>query len=100
MSQSQMDSQAEVPPADTSAHQEPRQKAVLRVVRGNPDEAQLAALLAVISARSAAAAHLAARELDALGRSRVRSEWGHPARMRRESFRVGTDQWRKSAWAR
>lgn len=67
----------------------------LRVVRGDPSPHELAALIAVVSARNAAAAAVPR------GRSRsVRSEWGHPARAHLQRPRVGPDQWRRSAWAR
>jgi hypothetical protein len=68
-------------------------KPVLRVVRGDLTEEELAALVAVVAARNAAAASAAAR-----AKRRPRSEWGHPARMARRPHRVGPDQWRRSAW--
>jgi hypothetical protein len=67
---------------------------VLRVVKGDLTPEELAALVAVIAARNAAAANTAARVA-----KRPRSEWGHPARMVRRSHRIGPDQWRRSAWA-
>jgi hypothetical protein len=69
-------------------------KPVLRVVKGDLTEEELAALLAVVAARNAAAANAAARAT-----KRPRSEWGHPARLMRRPLRVGPDQWRRSAWA-
>ncbi|RLV54734.1 acyl-CoA carboxylase subunit epsilon [Aeromicrobium phragmitis] len=68
-------------------------KPVLRVVRGDLTEEELAALVAVVAARNAAAAHAADRRP-----ARVRSEWGHPARQHRTPLRVGLGQWRRSAW--
>jgi hypothetical protein len=68
---------------------------VLRVVRGDLTSEELAALVAVVAARNAAAAHAAA---NASG-PRPRSEWGHPARAVRRPLRVGPDAWRRSAWA-
>ncbi|MFD1858639.1 acyl-CoA carboxylase subunit epsilon [Aeromicrobium camelliae] len=68
-------------------------KPVLRVVRGDLTEEELAALVAVVAARNAAAAHAAAKRP-----APVRSEWGHPARQHRAPLRVGPGQWRRSAW--
>lgn len=65
-------------------------KPVLRVVRGDPTPQELAALIAVVSARNAARRPKVAAQ---------RSEWGHPARAQRTRLRVGPDQWRRSAWA-
>ena len=72
----------------------PAVKPVLRVVKGDLTPEELAALVAVIAARNAAAAHAAARVA-----KRPRSEWGHPARLARRPHRFGPDQWRRSAWA-
>ena len=66
---------------------------VLRVVKGDLTPEELAALVAVIAARNAAAAQAAARVA-----KRPRSEWGHPARLARKPHRFGPDQWRRSAW--
>ena len=71
----------------------PAVKPVLRVVKGDLTPEELAALVAVIAARNAAAAHAASRVA-----KRPRSEWGHPARAARRPLRVGPDQWRRSAW--
>ncbi len=68
-------------------------KPILRVVKGDLTPEELAALVAVVSARNAAAAHAASRVT-----KRPRSEWGHPARAVRRPHRVGPDQWRRSAW--
>jgi sarcosine oxidase gamma subunit len=68
-------------------------KPVLRVVKGDLTPEELAALVAVVAARNAAAAHAAAR-----ARKRPRSEWGHPAHLARKPHRFGPDQWRRSAW--
>ena len=67
---------------------------VLRVVKGDLTPEELAALVAVVAARNAAAAHAAARVT-----KQPRSEWGHPARMARRPHRFGADQWRRSSWA-
>ena len=67
---------------------------MLRVVKGDLTPEELAALVAVVAARNAAAAHAAARVT-----KQPRSEWGHPARMVRRPHRFGADQWRRSSWA-
>ncbi len=66
---------------------------LLRVVKGDPTPEELAALVAVVAARNAAAAQAASGS-----RRAPRSEWGHPARLVRQPLRVGADQWRRSAW--
>jgi len=74
---------------------EPRaQRPVLRVVKGDLTPEELAALVAVVAARNAAAAHAASRS-----KKRPRSEWGHPVRAVRGPHRPGPDAWRRSAWA-
>jgi hypothetical protein len=72
---------------------EPAHQPVLRVVKGDLTPEELAALVAVVAARNAAAAHAAARTGSA-----PRSEWGHPARLVRKPHRVGPDQWRRSTF--
>jgi len=64
-------------------------KPLLRVVKGDPTPEELAALVAVIAARNAAAP---ARK------RRMRSEWGHPAHQMRGSHRRGPDAWHRSAF--
>ena len=66
---------------------------VLRVVKGDLTPEELAALVAVIAARNAAAAQAAARVA-----KRPRSEWGHPVHLARKPHRFGPDQWHRSAW--
>ena len=68
-------------------------KPVLRVVNGDLTPEELAALVAVIAARNAAAAHAASRTKTA-----PRSQWGHPARLARAPHRFGPGQWRSSAF--
>ncbi|MGA8850949.1 MAG: acyl-CoA carboxylase subunit epsilon [Aeromicrobium sp.] len=81
--------------SDESVDESPVQGTpVLRVVRGDLTPEELAALVAVVAARNAAAAHAAARVMQ-----QPRSEWGHPARMARRPHRFGADQWRRSSWA-
>lgn len=71
----------------------PVAKPVLRVVKGDLTPEELAALVAVIAARNAAAAHAASRTKVA-----PRSQWGHPARVARTPHRFGPGQWRSSAF--
>jgi hypothetical protein len=68
-------------------------KPVLRVVKGDLTAEELAALVAVVAARNAAAANAAAR-----AKPRIRSKWGHPTELARKPHRVGPDQWRRSAF--
>ncbi len=68
-------------------------KPVLRVVKGDLTAEELAALVAVIAARNAAAAHAAARTTTA-----PRTQWGHPSRMARTPHHFGPGQWRSSAF--
>jgi predicted aconitase len=65
-------------------------KPLLRVVKGNPTPEELAALVAVVAARSAAGV---------TAKPKPRSEWGHPGRAVRGVHRPGLDAWRRSAWA-
>ncbi len=74
---------------ETTEAQEPTTPR-LRVVKGDPTPEELAALVAVVAARNAAAA--------ASERPKPRSEWGHPVRLHRGPHRVGPGQWRASAW--
>jgi hypothetical protein len=68
-------------------------KPILRVVKGDLTPEELAALVAVVAARNAAAAHAAA-----LTKPKARSQWGHPARMVRGAHQVGPNQWHRSAY--
>lgn len=68
---------------------------VLRVVKGDLTPEELAALVAVVAARNAAAANAAART-----KPKLRSEWGHPARQVRTTHTFGPDQWRRSSFGR
>ena len=68
---------------------------VLRVVKGDLTPEELAALVAVVAARNAAAAHAASGT-----KAPVRSEWGHPARQVRPPHVFGPDQWRRSSFGR
>jgi hypothetical protein len=78
---------------DTAVVEEPAtpaSKPLLRVVKGNPTPEELAALIAVVAARSAAGTP---------AKPKQRSEWGHPVRAVRGPHRPGPDAWRRSAWA-
>lgn len=68
---------------------EPAAKPLLRVVKGHPTPEELAALIAVVAARSAVAP----------AKPKPRSEWGHPVRAVRGPHRPGPEAWRRSAWA-
>jgi Acyl-CoA carboxylase epsilon subunit len=59
----------------------------LRVVRGEPTPEELAALVTVLAARSAAAAPAPV----------VRSAWADPARRLGRTHRPGRGAWRRSA---
>jgi hypothetical protein len=61
----------------------------LRVVRGEPTAEELAALVAVLSARAAAGA--------AAARPRPRSAWAEPAARLRAPLAPGPAAWRRSA---
>ncbi|WP_199434002.1 acyl-CoA carboxylase subunit epsilon [Qaidamihabitans albus] len=61
---------------------------LLRIVRGEPDDAELAALTTVVAA-------LAATEHDP-GRTPARSRWGDPAARVRGPLRPGNGAWRAS----
>jgi hypothetical protein len=61
---------------------------LLRVVRGDPTPEELAALVAVVTARAAASAP---------GTARPRAAWGDPARAVRRPVTPGPDGWRASA---
>jgi hypothetical protein len=70
---------------------EPASKPLLRVVKGNPTPEELAALVAVIAARSAAGTP---------AKKPLRSEWGHQARAVRGPHRPGPDAWSRAALPR
>lgn len=78
---------------DEAVEETPVVKPALRVVKGDLTPEELAALVAVIAARNAAAAHAASRTKVA-----QRSQWGHPARVARAPHRFGPGQWRSSAF--
>ncbi len=76
---------------ETDAAVEPAEpaKPLLRVVKGDPTPEELAALIAVVAARSVVEP----------AKPNPRSEWGHPVRAVRGPHRPGPEAWRRSAWA-
>ena len=66
-------------------------KPLLRVVRGEPTPEELAALVAVVTARSAAAPETPPSP---------RTAWSAPARLVRQPVHVGSGGWRASALPR
>lgn len=67
---------------------------LLRVVRGNPTDAELAALTVVLAAASAAGSAEEAEQ-------RPPNRWNDPvARLRRPLPPVGPDAWRATYWPR
>ncbi len=66
---------------------------LLRVVRGDPTDDELAALVVVLAARHAAAAAVLARR----GGPAARTAWGDPVRAVRRPLPRGPDAWRRSA---
>ncbi|WHT20327.1 acyl-CoA carboxylase subunit epsilon [Crossiella sp. CA-258035] len=64
------------------------ERPLLRVVRGTPDEAELAALTAVVAGLASAPS--------AEPEPAPRSAWGDPARLHRPSLRPGPGAWRAS----
>jgi hypothetical protein len=64
----------------------------LRVVRGRPDDVELAAVVAVVLARPAAAADTNAGQ--------PTSVWASRSRLVRPPLRPGPNAWRASAWPR
>jgi Acyl-CoA carboxylase epsilon subunit len=68
------------------------ERAHLRVVKGDPDPEELAALLAVVSARAAAA--------EPERGETARSGWADPARRLRAMPPTGPGAWRRSATPR
>jgi hypothetical protein len=64
----------------------------LRIVRGTPDDAELAALTAVLAAAASAPA--------APSRQERRSRWADRARLLRQPLHPGEGAWRASAFPR
>jgi len=65
---------------------------LLRVVRGDASPEEIAALMAVLGARSAA--------VRPAPRRARRPVWADPGRAVREPLRLGPGAWRASAWPR
>jgi len=86
---------SETPDETVEAAETPSHMPILRVVKGDLTPEELAALVAVVAARNAAAANAASRTTKA-----PRSEWGHPARQVRPVHTFGPDQWRRSNFGR
>lgn len=61
-----------------------------KVVRGQPDPQELAAVIMVITAQ-------AAQQAQTRKRSSLRPEWNAPHRSVRKSFEHGAGTWRRSA---
>ncbi|HET9894288.1 MAG TPA: acyl-CoA carboxylase epsilon subunit [Streptosporangiaceae bacterium] len=66
----------------------------VRVVRGQPTEAEVAAVIAVLAARACAATALA---LAARPAAASRSEWSSRSRLVRHPMTAGPGAWRRSA---
>jgi len=87
------------PPAAATPRSDPagNDRPVLSVLRGEPTEAELAAVIAVLAVASRAAAARASPPTPA-GASR--SAWSAPSRRLRESLSPGPGAWRRSAFPR
>jgi hypothetical protein len=70
---------------------EAEDRPLLRVVRGAPTADELAALVAVVSARAASQGR---------GGARPRSAWAGRDRLLRQVPTPGPDAWRRSGWPR
>ncbi|MDX8051913.1 acyl-CoA carboxylase subunit epsilon [Lentzea sp. BCCO 10_0798] len=69
----------------------PEEKPLLKVVKGTPDDYQLAALTAVIAGLASAA--------PAEDEPKQRSEWANPARRVRRPLQHGPGAWRASGFS-
>jgi hypothetical protein len=90
-------------PGLTPGSQPDRPPVMLSVVRGNPTDTELAALVTVLSARAGAAAAAAAATsaADQLTSARApRSRWSDKSRLMRASLSPGPDAWRRSTLPR
>jgi hypothetical protein len=67
-------------------------RALFRVVRGTPSDAELAALTVVLAA--------AALSPEPAAPTRPASVWASPAARMRRPLQPGSDAWRASTWAR
>lgn len=76
------------------AQETPEQRrALFHVVRGDPDDVEVAALTAVVAALAASAG-------PAPDGPRAASTWADPAARLRAPLAVGPEAWRTSAWPR
>jgi len=67
-------------------------RALFRVVRGEPDDAEVAALTVVLAAVAASAAPAADE--------RPMNRWVHPVARLRKPLAVGPEAWRTTYWPR
>jgi hypothetical protein len=80
---------------DPSEQTPEQRRALFRVIRGGPDDAEVAALTAVLAAAASAAAASTGGQDD-----RGRSVWTDRAAMMRGPLQVGPGAWRNSTWPR
>ncbi|RAS68987.1 acyl-CoA carboxylase epsilon subunit-like protein [Lentzea atacamensis] len=74
----------------TAPDEKAQERPLLRVVKGEPDDCQLAALTAVIAGLAAAS--------PAEDKPKRRSEWANPARRVRRPLQHGPGAWRASGF--
>ncbi|NKE63662.1 acyl-CoA carboxylase subunit epsilon [Lentzea sp. PSKA42] len=74
----------------TAPDEKPQEKPLLRVVKGTPDDHELAALTAVVAGLAAAA--------PAENEPAQPSEWANPARRVRRPLQHGPGAWRASGF--
>jgi hypothetical protein len=79
---------------DPSEQTPEQRRALFRVIRGGPDDAEVAALSVVLAAAASAAAGATAED------DRGRSVWIDRAAMMRGPLQVGPGAWRNSTWPR
>lgn len=72
-----------------------QRRALFRVIRGGPDDAEVAAVTAVLAAAACAAA-----TADGAPDDRGRSVWVDREAMMRGPLSVGPGAWRNSSWPR
>ncbi|MGN6795814.1 MAG: acyl-CoA carboxylase epsilon subunit [Streptosporangiaceae bacterium] len=82
-------------PGDGGVTLDAQARPFLYVVRGEPTDAELAAVVAVLAARAGAASAQAAAPTPA-----PRSSWSDRPRLMRESISPGPGAWRRSALPR
>jgi hypothetical protein len=81
---------------DPSEQTPEQRRALFRVIRGGPDDAEVAALTAVLAAAASSAAASSGDDRD----DRGRSVWVDRAAMMRGPLQVGPGAWRNSTWPR